>query len=297
MLLVSNHGGHSGEFCDHARGTKQELLDAYIAAGFSQVSLVEHLPPPSDRYLYPDEVEKGHDAAYLRGRFSRYLGEVREGLQQQAAGRLELFCGIETEFYGEDPCGWICQAVEQYRPEMIVASVHHVRDIPIDLSAELYQHAVQVAGGLDELYCAYYDAQYDLIQCTANYTSHMPVVLGHLDLIRLLSPHHRPGIEVNRRVIRNVRAAIDGGLIIEVNSRAYKKQLPEPYPALDILRQIRMLHGEITFGDDSHAPDEVGLYYGYAQEALWGVFQTVVAFKHGKSGGYEKVTLPLISDG
>src|SRR5438045_1413741 len=31
---VSLHGGHSGEFCDHAEGTLREILTAAVAAGY-----------------------------------------------------------------------------------------------------------------------------------------------------------------------------------------------------------------------------------------------------------------------
>ena len=42
--LVSLHGGHSGEFCSHARDTLEEMVLAYIDQGFDRVGITEHMP-------------------------------------------------------------------------------------------------------------------------------------------------------------------------------------------------------------------------------------------------------------
>ncbi len=53
--MVSLHGGHSGEFCDHAEGSLREILDAAIDAGYHTFGVSEHAPRCEDRFTYPNE--------------------------------------------------------------------------------------------------------------------------------------------------------------------------------------------------------------------------------------------------
>ena len=67
--LISLHGGHSGQFCCHARDRLEDIVRQYIRLGFSRVGITEHVPPAEDRFLYPDEIEQGFCASDLLERF------------------------------------------------------------------------------------------------------------------------------------------------------------------------------------------------------------------------------------
>ena len=41
---TSLHGGHSGEFCEHASATLRELLEAAVEFGFDTFGVSEHAP-------------------------------------------------------------------------------------------------------------------------------------------------------------------------------------------------------------------------------------------------------------
>ena len=159
--LISYHGGHSSEFCDHAEpgSTTAEIVEAYLTAGFTHVGITEHRPPHTDAFLYPDERSKGHDAAFLMRRFDRYFTSVREQAVRSAAGKLQLLFGFETEYYGDDPLEQNRKIIEAYQPDLVVASVHHVNSFPIDFDQEGYRRAAEELGGLDALYGTYYDHQ------------------------------------------------------------------------------------------------------------------------------------------
>lgn len=45
--------------------------------------------------------------------------------------------------------------------------------------------------------------------------------------------------------------------VFEVNSRALKKNLPDPYPQSDVLKIILEMGGKLTLADDSHGPLQV----------------------------------------
>lgn len=116
--------------------------------------------------------------------------------------------------------------------------MHHVNGIPIDFDKETFEKALnsfaQVEGGLsqlDQLFCAYFDAQYDLLRLC------QPEVIGHIDLCRLYLPGASfQAPEVWAKIVRNVDYAISYGSLFEVNAAAFRKGWRTAYPAADILQ-------------------------------------------------------------
>ncbi|MEA1927692.1 MAG: histidinol-phosphatase, partial [Candidatus Auribacterota bacterium] len=244
--LVSLHGGHSGEFCTHAHDTLEEMVRAYIDQGFSRVGISEHMPPVSDRFVYPDEREDGMDSTVLRRRFARYMETARD-LQKKYASRLIIQVGFETETcsgYLE----FVQSLIEEYHPDYIVGSVHHLDDIPFDYSREDYQRAVRSAGSIEDLYCRYFDIQFEMINALR------PAVVGHLDLIRIYDPKYRERMEspeIRDRIYRNLKKIKELDLILDFNCRLIEKD-GEPYPTRSILLRALELGIEVVPGDDSH---------------------------------------------
>ena len=60
---VSVHGGHSGQFCGHAKNTLEEIVLAYIDKGYPWVGITEHMPPVADAFVYLASDE----AAFING--------------------------------------------------------------------------------------------------------------------------------------------------------------------------------------------------------------------------------------
>ena len=289
MIRSSFHGGHSGEFCCHAKDSLREVLDAYVAAGFTHVAITEHLPSRPG-FLYPDEEQLGVEV--LDRRFQKLMHELRPKLHADYDSKLQLFIGFETEFCGEEPLLYLQQMIEQYQPEVIVGSVHHVNNIPLDVSLELYRKAAASCGGMEEFFCRYYDQQHQLIGLLSQYAAARPVLLGHMDLIKLYASDFVPGPAVWQRILYNIDAAVKGGLVFDLNARAYKKALGEPYPGLAILQAIRAAGGAISLGDDSHGAGEVGLFAAEACAFARQIFSSLVVFEKSAAGCRRK-ELPL----
>ncbi len=250
--LISLHGGHSGEFCGHAKDTLEEVVRAYIERGFHRVGITEHMPPVSDRYLFPEEVKSGLDAAAVYRRFARYMTAGRE-LQKKYAPRLTIYLGLETESFSGYRMA-VRGLIKTFRPDYIVGSVHHVGEVPFDYSREKYEEAVRQADGLDALYCRYFDLQLEMID-----TLH-PAVVGHFDLIRIFDPDYRdrlarPGIAARLR--RNLDRIGELDLILDCDCR----ELPgkgEPYPCHPILEMARERGIAVVPGDDAHSAATAG---------------------------------------
>ena len=249
---VSVHGGHSGQFCHHARDTLEQVVQAYVAAGFSWVGITEHMPPLDDSRRYPDEAASALSASSMQQRFTTYFDECRR-LQQQYAGQIRIFTAFETENY-PGSVSFIQQLVADTKPDYIVGSLHHVGGICIDYDAEQYRRAVQAAGSVAQLYCDYFDDQYAMLEAL------QPAVVGHFDLIRIFDQdylHTLQQTEVARRITRNLRLIADLGLVMDFNLRGFDKSA-EQYPSLPVLQQALALGVSVVPGDDSHGVASVG---------------------------------------
>lgn len=111
--------------------------------------------------------------------------------------------------------------------------MHHVHGIPVDLSREHYIEASRQAGGTQEqLFEQYFDLQLDML------TALKPPIVGHFDLIRLLSDQPDDALSrwpgVWQRVLRNLDRVAEYGGVLEINSAALRKGLKEPYPQAEV---------------------------------------------------------------
>ncbi|MGD8542419.1 MAG: histidinol-phosphatase [Desulfobacteraceae bacterium] len=261
--LVSVHGGHSGEFCQHASDSLEAILEAYTAQGFAWVGITEHMPPAGDRFRYPDEIAAGLDARALRERFARYMATGRR-LQAAFAGRLTVFVGMETETYS-GAVAYARELAAAFAPDYLVGSVHHVADCNFDFSPESYARAARAVGGLDALYIRYFDLQLEMIQAL------QPAVVGHFDLVRIYDPDYRARLErpeIRARIRRNLACIRDLGLILDFNVRALVKGAAEPYIAAPILQAAHAMGIALVPGDDSHGVETVGRHIPRAIELL-----------------------------
>ncbi len=260
---VSIHGGHSGQFCSHARDSLEAIVQAYVAKGFTWVGISEHMPPVDDRFLYPEEKASGLDAAAMACRFGLYITEGRR-LQKQYADQIELFIGFETEAYA----GAVARArqlIETYRPDYVLGGLHHVDGIPFDYSVVEYERAIDAAGGIEALYCRYFDQQYELIDTLA------PRVLAHFDLIRLFDPDYlqrwsRPSIA--RRIRRNLERIAQLDMILDFNVAALRKGAAEPYLSAPLLKQALELNIAVVPGDDAHSAEMAGTFIAEGMAVL-----------------------------
>ena len=252
---VSIHGAHSGEFCSHATDTLEEIIQAYIRKGFQWVGITEHMPPISDRFRYPDEIDAGLTARDLYQRFTRYMAHARE-LQKAYASQITLYIGFETETYtGAYAC--IENLIKTFAPDYIVGSVHHVNDTGIDWTAEAYNQVARQLGGRDALYEAYFDTQYEMISRLK------PQVVGHFDLVRIYDDAYSQRIlkePIWSRIQRNLDLIKRLGLIMDLNVRALYKGAGEPYISRPILKQAQVLGVPVVPGDDSHGVATVGIH-------------------------------------
>lgn len=253
ITKVSVHGGHSGSFCGHATDTLEELVERYVDLGFEWVCLTEHMPAEVSRLIAPEEAESGDSIEQLQQRFDQYFAEGRR-LQALYRDEIEILVGFETDAYSGYQ-GAVATLIERHQPDMIVGSVHHVHDLLFDNKVEDYRRAAEISGGIEALYCDYFDKQLELIE------RFEPAVVGHFDLIRIHDPDYLLRWEnkgVRDRAFRNLLKIKELGLILDLNVRALSKGASEPYLSAPLMEFAISEGIAMSPGDDSHSIDGVG---------------------------------------
>lgn len=261
---ISLHGGHSGEFCDHAEGMLREMLEAAVAAGYHTFGVSEHAPRP-EAFLYEEERALGWNAEKLIADFHRYMHTINT-LADAFAPQLMVLRGFEAEVvpqqtYVETMRNLRTRQLENGRPafDYMVGSVHYVYEIQIDGSPENYRKAVEECGGVVSFAKRYYAQVAEMVEALR------PEVVGHLDLIRknaraiglsleaLETPEIRAAAEMALEAIRAY------GAILDLNTAGWRKGLDTPYPAPWLVQRAHAMGIPFCFGDDSHRPAEVGM--------------------------------------
>lgn len=265
MVWFSYHGGHSGEFCGHAKDTLRAVVERAIEVGFTTYGLSEHCPRVRERDLYPEE--SALTPADLQQSFSRYIVEAR-ALQAEYADRIELLVGFETEALPEDSWPELMARIKASHDfDFFIGSVHSVAGTFIDFTAETTDALAQQMGGWDALCIAYFDEVARLVSTLA------PPVVGHLDLIRRFRGEAvQFGKSVWPSITRALEAVKDVGALLELNATPVRRQFGPLYPNLEILHAAHQMNIPLTLSDDSHGVASVhgGLDACVATAALVG---------------------------
>ena len=286
---VSLHGGHSGEFCEHAAGRLREVLEAAIAAGYHTFGVSEHAPRSECRFLYDSEKEKGFTVGRLQRDFEAYAEAVHE-LSEQFAGRLVVLRGFEAEVvpaqgYQQEMLGYN----QRFGFDYMVGSVHYVDEISIDSERAEFERALEACGGLEALAVRYYETVAEMVGALK------PDVAGHLDLIR---KNAGPDFSLDTPKIRHaadhaLEAVREHASILDLNTAGYRKGLGSPYPAPWLVKRANEMGIPFCFGDDSHGPSQVGAGMDEARQYLLenGVAAVTVMTRH--EGELVKQTVSL----
>lgn len=263
--MVSLHGGHSGEFCDHAEATLREMLQAAAVAGYHTFGVSEHVPRSAARFLYSEEKARGWDVAKIEADFARYTAAL-PALVEEFANHLVVLRGFEAEVvpsadYVSRMRAVRAQTGSDGKPafDYFVGSVHYIEEIQIDGSVKNYLLAAEACGGPEALAIRYYDQVAEMVAAL------QPDVVGHLDLIKRNAELAGFGTDfltapaVRAAAIRTLEAVKAHHGILDLNTAGWRKGLGEPYPAPWLVEQALAMGVPFCFGDDSHRPSDVGM--------------------------------------
>lgn len=232
----------------HAQGSLKECIVSAIDKGFTVYALTEHMPRSRQIDLYPEERHmKPSDTLEI---FSLFHAQAR--LEQREAQSIHLLVGMEIEWIHPNTFNELSALLAQFHVDFLVGSVHHVDEVPIDFSKEVFAQ-LEERHEIQEIYSKYFDAQFEMLQKVK------PLVVGHFDLIRIFVDQQF-NAKVLEKVNRNIDFIVANNLLVEINSRGFKK-CASAYPFRDVLSIMVSKGVKFTTSDDSHGPLDVGMYY------------------------------------
>lgn len=280
---MHSHHSHSGQFCQHAADTLEEMVLRAIDLQLSLFCLTEHMPRYDVVDLYPEELESKTTTEDLERTFSAYITEARR-LQEKYKDKIDIIVGFEGEAINSEYTKYINNIFAQYKPDYFIGSLHHTSGVPIDFDQENWEYAlthsatdaklINKLGGINNLFLTYFTEFKKFI----TEVDPKPAVIGHLDLITLYSR----GVKILKvpllidAIGDLIKAAIESNCLFEINSSGVRKGRA-PYPDTLVAKMIIDLGGKFCLSDDSHNVDQVALNYSivcdYVQElgidTLW----------------------------
>lgn len=211
-MIHTNLHSHT-QFCD-GRSSMQELLEAPRAVGFKTWGFSPHGPIGFDSPCNMEEED-----------IAQYLEEIER--LRKLYPDMEILAGMEVDYI--DRTNGPAQIKERLHGlDYIIGSVHFIPNqkgeyIDIDGSPQRFARNLHERFNDDLNYVVrtFWQQSLDMIKCGGF------DIIGHLDKIACNASSVRPDIEDSAdyqdAVNATIRAAIDAGLAIEINTKHYKR--------------------------------------------------------------------------
>ncbi|KAK6528486.1 hypothetical protein TWF281_009727 [Arthrobotrys megalospora] len=290
-----SHHSHSGQFCHHAKDSLESCILQAISKKLRIFCLTEHMPRSDPRDFYPEEDEMGLTPQDLTAAFDEYY-TTAVALRDKYKEEITIIIGFEVDYIRPSMLPEIRELQEKYHFDMFIGSVHHLDEIPLDFSKELFLKAIETVEAVDSgadveeaynkgtkverfpeieitgakgekrLFEVYFDTQYLML------TALKPPVIGHFDLVRLKCDDYtidfRTMKKIWEKIVRNVKFIAEYGGMVEINSAAIRKGWEYPYPGPDVLQLMKEEGIRFVLSDDSHGIAQVAFGYQKALDYL-----------------------------
>lgn len=222
--------------CGHASGTMEELAEAAVSRGLSEIGIADHAPL---LHMENRTLSMGREELPL------YVERVLE-LKERFRDRLTIRLGIEADYYPATT-GELGRLLKAHPFDYVIGSVHILDDWIFDspLEVERYNNA-----DMDKLFVGCVEVQQEMM------ATGLFDIVGHPDLAKKFG--RRAGIDLTpyyRELLRTIKLA---GACFEINTAGLRWPAQEVYPEFDFIRLGRKLEVPVTIGSDAHCPEDVG---------------------------------------
>ena len=239
---------HTHSTLDDGKSTLEEMAAAAYDLGLTHFGFSGH-----------SFEEYGQDFCLPKKNVPIYLEAARK-LQEAYRGRMEVFVGMELDYFGENPGGL----------DYVIGSAHCVKQgdaaCYVDASAQASQQTVDEYFGGD--WYRYTDAYYDLVADLPRKSGCQWI--GHFDLVTKFNDQVHTIDEDSPRYLRRALEVLEyvvkQGVALEINTGAVARGYrTTPYPGNALLRQLKEFGGEIIVNSDCHYAPQ--LCFGFDQAA------------------------------
>ena len=135
--------------CGHASGSVDEMVQAAIQKGFTEIGFTEHFPYPSG---FEIDVP---DCVATSDRWPRYLSDVRNA-RKKFEDQIQIRLGAEIDYlpgYESDTSSRL--AMQDY--DVVFGSVHILDGIVLDYNIDYLNARIDALGGVAGLWQKYWD--------------------------------------------------------------------------------------------------------------------------------------------
>lgn len=235
------------------RDTPEEIIVEAISRGFDSIGFSEHslnAYSPSLNQLTPEKTEL-------------YKKEISE-LKRKYQGKLDIFCGLEYEFYSEVP-------KDGY--DYLIGSVHYLEcdggvfgfDRKLDAALEYVREHFDGDG------LKFAEKYFETV-------ARLPErgdfdIIGHFDLLtknnergRFIDTSSKQYIDFGLEAIHSLKGMIP---LFEVNTGAIAREhRTAPYPQMEFLREFKNCGFGAVISSDCHNKSFLDCYFDEARELL-----------------------------
>ena len=245
MSIICDYHLHTN-LCKHATGSPQEYLEEAHKKGLKTIGFSDHCPVPV-----------GFDPMYRMkvNQFSKYIDMINE-LKDNSYGINVLF-GMEVDWV-PDRMEEVYAFLDSINYDYLIGSVHYVDDRPFDSPdcLDIWSSVVKT----EHIWNRYIDLMTDMV------SSGKFDIVGHMDLPKKFGFYPENMTSFLEKADTFFVRASEFDTAVELNTAGLRKPVKEIYPSLDLLRIAKKYNVIITFGSDSHAPDEVGSSFKEAED-------------------------------
>lgn len=233
--------------CRHAEGAPANYVKTAIGNGLDEIGFADHCPWPAGfdvkSRMEPSDFPK----------YKEIISCLRENFPS-----FPIKYGLEVDWVpGKMDKVWAKLDREDF--DYLIGSIHYAGDFPFD-NPEI-QREWSKKETADMVWQKYFDAMREMI------LSGKIDILGHFDIPKKFGVYP----EYYDRLLKNeipelLRLAGTKNMAIEINTSGLRKPVREIYPSPEILKIAHESGLLLTFGSDSHYPDEPGKDFDKALE-------------------------------
>lgn len=259
-MFRADYHTHSSFSVDSDAPMENMIISA-ISKGLDQLAFTDHIDFDS-RYPFTD--------------YNKYIPFIMD-LKERYKDRIDIVFGVEIGLENQ----WadkINPFSKEFPFDFIIGSSHATQKLDLYFDQkEYFSNKTK-----EEAYSIYFDELYKNVLACDNFN-----VYGHLDFVSRYGMYDDNTLkyeDYSDLIDRALKALIERGRGIEVNTSGFRYGIDTTYPSLTILRRYRKLGGEIiTCGSDSHTVGGVGAYIDYAYELVKAAgFKYISTFKNQK---------------
>lgn len=236
-MIYADYHMHT-PLCGHATGSPEEYVKQAIKIGLKEIGFSDHAPMVHQRMpgvtMDLDELPK----------YQAMILDVQERYRSQ----INIKIALEADFIP----GYEAKTkaiIDSFPYDYIIGSVHFIDDWAFDDPDPKVKEYWKIYN-VNDVYRKYYKLLRESAQ-TGFFN-----IIGHCDLPKKFGA--RPTEDLTDEIRATAEVFKQTGVAIEINTAGIRKPIGEMYPAPDCLKIYCDAGVPLTFGSDSHTPEDVG---------------------------------------